>query len=70
MSCGDNPEANLASNNNTDTPDAGQRESAGPNLSGRTSWLPEPVHVPPPPLSLTEEIRRVLLALREEEAGQ
>eukprot|EP00965_Chrysotila_dentata_P028240 939032-Pleurochrysis_carterae.AAC.1 len=33
MSCGDNPEANMASNKDTDTPDAGQRESAGPNLS-------------------------------------
>eukprot|EP00965_Chrysotila_dentata_P083019 2738717-Pleurochrysis_carterae.AAC.1 len=33
MSCGDNPEANMASNNNTDKPDAGQREFAGPNLS-------------------------------------
>eukprot|EP00965_Chrysotila_dentata_P108641 3588658-Pleurochrysis_carterae.AAC.1 len=37
---------------------------------GRTSWLPEPIHVPPSPPSLTNEVRRVLLALREEEAGQ
>eukprot|EP00965_Chrysotila_dentata_P024030 796185-Pleurochrysis_carterae.AAC.1 len=37
---------------------------------GRTSWPPEPIHVPPAPPSLTEEIRRVLLALREGEAGQ
>eukprot|EP00965_Chrysotila_dentata_P080225 2647027-Pleurochrysis_carterae.AAC.1 len=28
-----------------------------------TCWPPEPVYGPPPPLSLTEEIRRVLLAL-------
>eukprot|EP00965_Chrysotila_dentata_P242917 6205132-Pleurochrysis_carterae.AAC.1 len=29
----------MASNNNTDTPDAGQRESAGPNLSANLSAL-------------------------------
>eukprot|EP00965_Chrysotila_dentata_P209643 6185411-Pleurochrysis_carterae.AAC.9 len=33
MSCGDNPEANMASNKDTDTLDAGQHESAGLNLS-------------------------------------
>eukprot|EP00965_Chrysotila_dentata_P112102 3706227-Pleurochrysis_carterae.AAC.1 len=32
-SCGDNPEANMASNYNINTPDAGQREFASPNLS-------------------------------------
>eukprot|EP00965_Chrysotila_dentata_P237748 6202100-Pleurochrysis_carterae.AAC.1 len=44
MSCGDNPQANMASNNNTDTPDAGQRESAGPNLSTLVGELALLVH--------------------------
>eukprot|EP00965_Chrysotila_dentata_P133343 4408627-Pleurochrysis_carterae.AAC.1 len=44
MSCGDNPEANMASNNNADTPDAGQRESAGPKLSALVGELALLVH--------------------------
>eukprot|EP00965_Chrysotila_dentata_P233496 6199613-Pleurochrysis_carterae.AAC.1 len=44
MSCGDNPEANMASNNNTNKPDAGRRESAGPSLSALVGELALLVH--------------------------
>eukprot|EP00965_Chrysotila_dentata_P198612 6178904-Pleurochrysis_carterae.AAC.1 len=44
ISCGDNPEADMASNRNTDTLDAGQRESAGPNLSALVRELAVFVH--------------------------
>eukprot|EP00965_Chrysotila_dentata_P062430 2068996-Pleurochrysis_carterae.AAC.1 len=44
MSCGDNPEANMASNKNTYTPDASQRKSAGPDLSALVGELALWVH--------------------------
>eukprot|EP00965_Chrysotila_dentata_P052220 1732646-Pleurochrysis_carterae.AAC.1 len=45
MSCGDNSEANAASSEDTETPDAGQRVSAGPNLSALVGELALLVHV-------------------------
>eukprot|EP00965_Chrysotila_dentata_P069619 2299527-Pleurochrysis_carterae.AAC.2 len=32
----------------------------------RSSWPPEPVHLPPPPSPVLDELRRALCAIREE----
>eukprot|EP00965_Chrysotila_dentata_P153354 5069139-Pleurochrysis_carterae.AAC.1 len=45
MSCCNNPEANMASNEDTGTPKAGQRELAGLNLSELVGALSLLVHV-------------------------
>eukprot|EP00965_Chrysotila_dentata_P086178 2843101-Pleurochrysis_carterae.AAC.1 len=39
MSCGDNPEANMASSKDTGTPDAGPCEAPGLNLSALVGEL-------------------------------